>query len=168
MDNVEIKEKPTAEVAEAKVNEGKEAASVGKFKNVDALLEAYLSLEAEFTRRSQKLKELEKANKERTTPEQPTDLSATALTANAETVEGDTASVQTPSQGQKDLTGESLIEAVSKDPQARRAIISEYLENTLKKKGVPFITGGVNIPAQRKTPATVKEAGKLAEKLFKN
>lgn len=36
-------------------------ASLGKFKSVDELYKAYSSLEAEFTRRSQRLKELEKA-----------------------------------------------------------------------------------------------------------
>lgn len=35
------------------------AAGLGKFKSVDALLNAYNSLEAEFTRRSQRLRELE-------------------------------------------------------------------------------------------------------------
>ena len=37
----------------------KEAISYGKFKNADALLKAYNSLEAEFTKKSQKLKEIE-------------------------------------------------------------------------------------------------------------
>ncbi len=36
-------------------------AALGKFKNVDALLKAYDCLQAEFTRRSQRLKELERA-----------------------------------------------------------------------------------------------------------
>lgn len=40
--------------------EGKNAAILGKFRSVDALAEAYAALQAEFTRRSQRLKELEK------------------------------------------------------------------------------------------------------------
>ena len=49
----------TADAAEA---EKKEAApDIGKFKSVEALKSAYLSLEAEFTRRSQRLKELEES-----------------------------------------------------------------------------------------------------------
>ena len=46
---------PTSEVA------GEAAPDLGKFKSVDALLRAYSELEAEFTRRSQKLKALEDA-----------------------------------------------------------------------------------------------------------
>ena len=40
---------------------GEAAPDLGKFKSVDALLRAYSELEAEFTRRSQKLKALEDA-----------------------------------------------------------------------------------------------------------
>lgn len=40
---------------------GEAAPDLGKFKSVDALLRAYGELEAEFTRRSQKLKELQEA-----------------------------------------------------------------------------------------------------------
>jgi hypothetical protein len=43
---------------EASSNEG--SAALGKFKDVDALLKAYGCLQAEFTRRSQRLKELER------------------------------------------------------------------------------------------------------------
>ena len=48
----------TADTAEAE-NENTAAADTGKFKSVEALMSAYLALEAEFTRRSQRLKELE-------------------------------------------------------------------------------------------------------------
>ena len=44
--------------------QGKEEKSpLGKFKDVDALMQAYNSLQAEFTRRSQRLKELERLGK---------------------------------------------------------------------------------------------------------
>ena len=56
-DNLNAKTSETAGTAEA---EGESAASsTGKFKSVEALMSAYLALEAEFTRRSQRLKELE-------------------------------------------------------------------------------------------------------------
>ncbi|MDE5897386.1 MAG: hypothetical protein K2H43_06205, partial [Clostridia bacterium] len=45
---------------------------LGKFKNVDALARAYKELEAEFTRRSQKLKALENASE----PQGQTDAEA--------------------------------------------------------------------------------------------
>ena len=47
-----------ADAAEAEKSEEK-APDLGKFKSAQALMEAYLALEAEFTRRSQRLKELE-------------------------------------------------------------------------------------------------------------
>lgn len=49
------------DTAEAVKNEEKSANAYGKFNSVEALLSAYLSLEAEFTRRSQRLKELEES-----------------------------------------------------------------------------------------------------------
>lgn len=51
---------PAGAVQEAEACEGSgTAAPCGKFKSVDALLHAYNSLEEEFTRRSQRLRELE-------------------------------------------------------------------------------------------------------------
>ena len=54
----------TADTAEAEKDTA--AAELGKFESVSALLAAYKSLEAEFTRRSQRLKELEEGNKAHT------------------------------------------------------------------------------------------------------
>lgn len=50
-------ENTAADAAEAEKD--KAATACGKFKSVEALEKAYLSLEAEFTRRSQRLRELE-------------------------------------------------------------------------------------------------------------
>jgi len=61
-DNLTENEKVTADAAEAE-NEKNAAAELGKFKDVQTLMKAYSDLEAEFTRRSQRLKELEKGNK---------------------------------------------------------------------------------------------------------
>ena len=55
-ENVGVETASTEEIAQ-----NQEALSVlGKFKDVDALAKAYGSLQAEFTRRSQRLKELER------------------------------------------------------------------------------------------------------------
>lgn len=51
---------PTAAPAEGQAQSG-EPIYLGKFKSVDALMRAYKELEAEFTRRSQKLKALEES-----------------------------------------------------------------------------------------------------------
>lgn len=44
----------------------KDQENFGKFQSAEALLKAYQSLEKEFTRRSQKLRELQKAEKTKT------------------------------------------------------------------------------------------------------
>ncbi len=49
------------------------AEGLGKFKSVEALMDAYGQLEAEFTRRSQRLKALEKQLAERVEPAAPTE-----------------------------------------------------------------------------------------------
>ncbi len=66
----------TSHTAEAELGSGEEGpASYGKFKSAEALLSAYNSLQAEFTKRCQRIKELESAvNKEKslTVDETPT------------------------------------------------------------------------------------------------
>lgn len=62
-ENVGVETASTEEIAKANgaMAQNQEALSVlGKFKDVDALAKAYGSLQAEFTRRSQRLKELER------------------------------------------------------------------------------------------------------------
>ena len=59
----------TEQGAVAQTEEGSSATEkLGKFKSVDALLRAYNSLQAEFTRRSQRLKELEREREEGNIP----------------------------------------------------------------------------------------------------
>nr|MBO4517979.1 hypothetical protein [Clostridia bacterium] len=59
----ELKNEQTAVNAGAPVDETAKdiAASLGKFKDVNALLAAYNSLQAEFTKRCQRIKELERS-----------------------------------------------------------------------------------------------------------
>ena len=60
-DNPDEKICVAADAAEAGNDRNTAASATGKFKSVEALMSAYLSLEAEFTRRSQRLKELEES-----------------------------------------------------------------------------------------------------------
>ncbi len=136
-DNRTQEQQVTASVAEA-AEEGV-AAGLGKFKDVQALQEAYAALEAEFTRRSQRLKELE-ANKEQTAPVQA---------ANATTV---------PSQQAETAVTEEM----------KNSIIEEYLNGVCNNRGVPFVTGGGAVTAARRTTSTLREAGALAKNLFEN
>ena len=136
MDNLTQNGRGTADAAEAE--EIKAAADLGKFKDVQALLSAYESLEAEFTRRSQRLKELEEKSKAQDAP------------AQAE-------NAPVPSSAQN--TG-------VEDADARERIIGEYLRAVSVGRTVPFVTGGVGVPAPRSKPATIREAGRLAEQFL--
>lgn len=59
-ENVYGKDKGTEETASAEEQKEEASTVLGKFKDVNALARAYGALEAEFTRRSQRLKELER------------------------------------------------------------------------------------------------------------
>lgn len=138
MDNLNENNKVTADAAAA---EGEMAAPVlGKFKDVETLYKAYSDLEAEFTRRSQRLKELENGNKERTKP----DGEKTA---------------PSPSE-------EEMLNAVKSNERVRNAVISEYLESMAKSKSVPLAVSGGGVAAPRILPKSIKEAGKLAQEFL--
>lgn len=139
-DNQTCETQATAEPAEAEMENA--AAGLGKFKDVQALMQAYLALEAEFTRRSQKLKELEK-NKE---------LKATVDAANAEV----------PSKAQPEQTAEPK----PLSDEEKNAVIREYLASVCSGRGVPLMAAGGAVTAARRTPSTLKEAGNLAKKYF--
>lgn len=133
-DNLTKSGQATAEAAEAEKKEA--AAELGKFKNVETLLKAYSELEAEFTRRSQRLRELEKESKAKAVP----DGEAAAPSSDAE---------------------EELIKNALSNEKVRDAVIGDYLKGVLKDTP-PLTLGGGGVQAPRITPKSVKEAGKLA------
>lgn len=142
MDNMTTAMPAAAQPAEAE--ERKDGATaLGKFKDVDALLAAYNNLEAEFTRRSQRLRELEK-------------VKADAPPAQASSGEA--------AQNQSD--GDAPAPAEECSEQLKAKIIAEYLAFAAKNTGVPLMTGGVTVAAPRKTAATVSEAGRLAQQFL--
>ena len=118
----------------------KQAVSVGKFKDVDALLSAYNSLEAEFTKRCQKIKQLESA------------LSSVDKQVPTEEVEE-----KVVTQPQKDIT-----------EQEKEQILKEYLTGVMKKKQTAIVMDGEGVgtktPVTR--PKTITEAGNIARELF--
>ncbi len=135
MDNLTT-EKATADTAEAERREA--APALGKFKDVQTLMKAYSDLEAEFTRRCQRLKELE-GNKADGAPD----------------------GVQSPPSRSDD---ERIAEALS-DDKVRDAVIGDYLKG-LTEKTVPLAGGGGGVSAPRATPKSVKEAGNLAKRFL--
>lgn len=127
-------------LAEEQSPSEKKEPSLGKFKSVDALLRAYGELEAEFTRRSQKLKAFEEASKENEKTPSPCEQAQVA-----------------PS--------EELYRAVMQDESVKARVLSDYLASL---KGVPLLSGsgsGVSAPSDR--PKSIAEAGKLALGYFK-
>ena len=141
MDNLKENEIATADTAEAE-KENKAAAELGKFKDVQTLLKAYSDLEAEFTRRSQRLKELEKGNKAEAGPD------------------GVKAA---PSQ-----TEDEFVRSALSNGKVRDAVIGDYLKSVSEGKGVTLLSGGGGVAAPRIAPKSVKEAGRLASEFLKN
>lgn len=117
------------------------APDLGKFKSVDALLRAYAELESEFTRRSQRLKELEAGS-------DPKNGSGQSQTAGAP--DG----------------GEELYRAVMENERVRARVLGDYLGSL---KGVTLMAGtGTGVTAPAAKPASIAEAGKLALGYFQN
>ena len=141
MDNLKENEVATAGTAEAE-KENTAAAELGKFKDVQTLLKAYSDLEAEFTRRSQRLKELEKGNKAEAEPDG----------VKAE-----------PSRTEEELVGIAL-----SNGKVRDAVIGEYLKSLQSQAGAPVTAGGGGVSAPRNTPKSVKEAGRLAREFLRS
>ncbi len=138
-DNAEkITSVKSADAAEA---ENEIAAELGKFESIGALMAAYKSLEAEFTRRSQRLKEFEEENKAR-----------------------EKSGCGAPSRGSDEIAAKSE----NIDDSVKNAIIEEYLKTVASGKSVPLIVGGVSSAAPGFAPRTLKEAGALAERFLKN
>ena len=181
----------SAQTADADLKEG--ATDLGKFKDVSALMKAYNALQAEFTRRSQRLRALENAVDNSTAERNDADETneAGGLIAPAQADEPTVA--MTPSleaeeialveQGNtgehvpvskeepivsKQQNQESLYEAVAKDDAVRNRIIGEYLAS-LQGGTAPLMRGGTGEPAvSRKRATDFSEAGKMALQFFKN
>lgn len=113
--------------------------SLGKFKDVSALLSAYNSLEAEFTKRCQRIKELETEKR------------------------NDDKAVSAPKSSEVTSENGNNLEKEDKD-----AILKGYLKEVLEHSSKAIIMDGqgrsVKTPVFK--PRTVEEAGKLAKNLL--
>ncbi len=123
----EIKEQEKSEV------------SLGKFKDVNALLSAYNSLQSEFTKRCQKIKELEGA--------------LSTVDKQSPTENGEKETIKTA-----DIT-----------QPIKEEILKEYLQSLLgKRNGAIVLDGtGVGIKTQPERPKTISQAGELAKEILK-
>ncbi len=113
--------------------------SLGKFKDVNALLSAYNSLESEFTKRCQKIKELESAlssiDKTEVPKEEPTGV------------------------------GKDKADITDKE---KEDILKEYLQGVMlkKQKAVLLDGAGVGVKTAIFRPKTINEAGELARQIL--
>lgn len=124
--------------AEREVGEKGEV-SLGKFKDVSALLDAYNSLQSEFTKRCQKIKELE---------------------GKLDSV--DKAAAPTEAGGATDKPEQDT------NLKDEEQVLKEYLLGVLGKKPSAIIIdgmgAGVKTPSYK--PKTIEEAGKIACEIF--
>ena len=141
-----------AEVASVQAGDRKaeapaQAALPEKFRSVDALVKAYEALEAEFTRRSQRLRALEQANKAPRAQGEPSPVPTAC------------AQEQTPS-----------FEAVMNVPSGQEGAEKPFPSSKEGRDAfVPLMThagAGVMAPAVR--PNSFEEAGRLALGYLKN
>ncbi len=123
----------------------------GKFKSVDALLHAYGELEAEFTRRSQRLKALEEGLASAKDQAARGDEPRRASTESCR---------ETETQRQSDPLSENG-SAIS--PQA-----PIFAQQNMPVRGVPLMgAGGAGVVAPKLRPSSIAEAGSLALGYFK-
>jgi len=140
----EIKNEQTTlltQPAEAEKDEGgeKSEVSLGKFKDVGALLNAYNSLQSEFTKRCQKIKELE-----------------------GKLEVGDKTAVPS-TENESAITGQENTTFIDKEK-----ILKDYLLDVLGKKPSAIIMdgAGVSVKTPVNRPKTIEEAGNLAKNLL--
>lgn len=140
-------EQTAGAVAEAESEAPTNAALPVKFRSVDALVKAYEALEAEFTRRSQRLRALEQANK-------------------APRAQGEPSPVPTACAQEQTPSCEAVMNVPSGQEGAEKPLPSSKEE---REAFVPLMThagAGVMAPAVR--PNSFEEAGRLALGYLKN
>ena len=145
MDNITINEQiapetHTVETEEVVKGENQGEISLGKFKDVQSLLDAYNSLQAEFTKRCQRLKELEGlSNFDKTENPVPKEVEEGEPTA------------------KKGITDEE-----------KKAILQDYLKNVLgsKQTAVVIDGAGVGVRTPAEKPKSISEAGMLAKEIL--
>lgn len=166
-----------------------EVQRLGKFKTVDALLDAYNSLEAEFTRRSQRLKELEgktlNGNAEHESASQEmnveakkyailsgkTDLNNAEISLTKKSNEQAEACVAEPNveggvvKSANDNDSKDTDDDISEE--IKEKIIAQYLSKIRTCAPNVLAGGGVYVGAPKARVKTLDDAAKQATDLFK-
>lgn len=202
MEEIKIEEQPAAEPAEAlnQADESVESAAgssnenggLGKFKTPEALYQAYKALEAEFTRKSQRLSELEKDKTEKATVDEKRvddELSLFLSKRSEASPYADKLKNKSMQEGGRvdfeDMLAAILLENletgaskldnpiitkyVFQDEELKNHVIENYMKE-LKTGMPPFVISGdkgEKVTGQKPaTPASLAEAKKLVEEMF--
>ena len=178
--------------------EKEEKSPLGKFKDVNALMQAYNSLQAEFTRRSQRLKQLERSGKSMEEEAMPSceektqeegwqgcnqasepavgELKSDPLTRMVAEARGEDGGSVFASSGENQKDGdektypsaEEVYQMASKDEKVRLQIVGDYLQS-LQKRGAPISMGGMGaLVTPPKKAQSIQAAGDMALRLFKD
>lgn len=206
MEEIKKEEQPTTEQADVlNLTEEKSADScdgssmvdtisepVGKFKSSEALLEAYNSLQAEFTKKCQKLSELEKEKMSEQSQEKQDERLRKFLSQNSDALsykDEFAHFVEKENSDSESLDGvwakfvlsklstdnENYVEEpialkyIFRDENVRNKIIENYIKE-LNKSKPPVVmskqSGQVVAEQKPATPASLKEAKRLVEEMF--
>ena len=163
---------------------GDDSVSLGKFKDVKSLFDAYNSLQAEFTRRCQKVKELERENERLNNEITHASKSSLSIGDDIEDeklaqersskVDDGTEKLSTNQSLQEQIdyykSSEYLFDAINNNQSVKDEIINRYLNSVQSSKPtVKLITGnGQSVVTPPSTPKTLVEAGEIARQIFEN
>lgn len=144
--NEQINEQTTVQThtvdTDSNLGEDKMEVSLGKFKDVSALKSAYDSLQAEFTKRCQRIKELEdslKADKEKS-----------------------------PAESDKGIELKGMSTGITQ--AEKEEILKGYLKDLLlaKQQAIVMDNSGIGLKAPVEKPKTIEQASIFAKEIFNN
>jgi hypothetical protein len=135
-----VEVQPAEADKEVKGEEIKTEVSLGKFKDVQSLIQAYNSLQSEFTKRCQRIKELE----------------------------GEVSKVDKATAPTKEISvGEEAVQQ-GITQQEKEQILKDYLKGIVssKQKAILMDGNGIGVKTPVSKPKTIAEAGALAREIL--
>ena len=148
----------------AAAEEKQAPAILKKFKDVDALARAYEALQSEFTRRSQRLKQLE-GNQKHTETDSPFGEAKKAVEEEGGGQSASVSSYDGVKAPTELMSEEEIYRLVERSESVRARVVNEYLSSL---KGVPLMAkGGVGVAAPAHKVKSIAEAGQLALGYFR-
>lgn len=158
----------TAQSAEAEKNNGAtdKLFAIGKFTSVEALYRAYERLQAEFTRRSQRLKALEEGIAEEKAKYTSEDASTGNSAIGENNLSGDGETARKPTGGQLESGGENenKSDGVFRSAPDKQ---DDYIDELVRRRSPASFCKGSAVYAPPFKPKTLAEAGELAREFIK-